>query len=94
MIKRIILCAVFSFLLACLLTVTGFFGIVFRPLDLILEPGSLLCRKFLSNHFTGDMEGDMITSVIWLNLFVYTLLIFPALMYTQALIYRREDAKP
>jgi hypothetical protein len=94
MIKRIILCVVLSFLLACLLTVTGFLGIVFRPLDLILELGSLLCHNFLSSHFAGDMEGNMITAVIWLNLAVYTSLRFPVLMYTRTWVRSRGDAKP
>jgi len=93
MIKRIILSVVFSLLFACLLTAAGVLG-AFSPLGYILEPGSLLCRKFLGSQFTGDVEGDMITAVIRLNLVVYTLLIFPVLMYTQTWIRRTEDAKP
>jgi len=93
MIKKIILCVVFSLLLACLLTTAGVLG-AFSHLVYILEPGSLLCRKFLDSHFTGDVEGDMVTPVIWLNLIVYTLLIFPVLMYTHTLIRKTKDAKP
>jgi hypothetical protein len=93
MTKRIILSAMFSLLLACLLTATGVLG-AFSHLVYILTPGSFLCRKFLGSQFTGEVEGDMITAVIWLNLVVYTLLIFPLLMYTQRWIRRTENAKP
>jgi hypothetical protein len=91
MTKRIILSAVFSVLLACLLTTVGVLG-AFSHLVYILTPGSLLCRRFLGSHFTGD--GDMVTPVIWLNLIVYMLLIFPVLIYTQTWIRRTENAKP
>ena len=93
MIKRITLSVVFSLLLACLLTTAGVLG-AFSHLVYILEPGSLLCRKFLGSHFTGDVEGDMITTVIRLNLVIYFLLIFPILMYTQTRFGRAKDAKP
>jgi hypothetical protein len=92
MIKRIILCGVFSFLVACLLTTVGVIG-AFSHLAYILAPGSLLCRRFLGSRFTGDVEGDMITPVIWLNLSAYTLLIFPVLMDSHTWIRRTEDAK-
>jgi hypothetical protein len=93
MIKRITLSVVLSLLLACLITAAGVFG-AFGPLGYLLEPGSLLCRKFLGSQFTGDVEGDMITIVIRLNLVLYFLLIFPILMYTQTWIRRAKDAKP
>jgi hypothetical protein len=93
MIKRIFLCVVLSLLLACLLTTVGVVG-AFGHLGDILAPGSFLCRKFLASQFTGEVEGDMITAVIWLNLAVYTLLIFPILMYTKTWIRRTENAKP
>jgi hypothetical protein len=93
MTKRITLSAVFSVLLACLLTAVGVLG-AFSRLVYILTPGSFLCRKFLGGHFTGEAEGDMVTAVIWLNFVVYTLLIFPVLMYTQTWIRRTENAKP
>jgi hypothetical protein len=91
MIKRIISCAALSLLLACVLTAIGVLGF-FGPLHYALEPGSFLCRTFLSSHFTGEVEGDMITAVIWLNLTVYTLLFFLTLMYTKASIRRSKDA--
>jgi hypothetical protein len=93
MIKRITLSVVLSLLLACLITAAGVFG-AFGPLGYLLEPGSLLCRKFLSSHFTGDVDGDMLTPVIWLNLIVYSFLIFPVLMYTHTLSRKTKDAKP
>jgi len=91
MVKRITLSVALSILLACLVTAVGFFG-AFSPLVQILEPGSVLCRKFLSSQFTGDIEGDMITAVIWLNVAVYTLLIFLVLMFTRKWIRKTEIA--
>jgi hypothetical protein len=93
MIKRIILCVMLSLSLACLLTTVGVLG-AYSPVGHILEPASLLCRKFLSSHFASDMDGDLGTAVIWLNLAVYTSLIFPVLMYTRTWVRRRGDAKP
>jgi hypothetical protein len=93
MIKRITLSVVLSLLLACLITAAGVF-LSLGALGYILEPGSLLCRKFLGSQFTGDVEGDMITTVIRLNLVIYFLLIFPILMYTQTRFGRAKDAKP
>jgi hypothetical protein len=91
MIKSVILCVVLSLLLACLLTAVGVVG-AFSHLAYVLAPGSLLCRKFLASQFTGDVEGDMITAVIWLNIAFYTLLMFPVLTFTRKWICRRETA--
>ncbi|MBB5317681.1 hypothetical protein HDF09_002367 [Edaphobacter lichenicola] len=91
MIKRITLSVVLALLLACLLTAAGVLG-SFSPLIHIMEPGSLLCRRFFGSQFTGDIEGDMITTVIWLNVAVYTLLLFPVLLFTLKRIRRTETA--
>jgi hypothetical protein len=93
MIKRITLSVVFSLLLACLLTGVGVLGF-FGPLHNILEPGSLLCRRFLDSQNTDYMDGGMITAVIRVNVVLYTLLMFAGLMYAQRRICKTKDAKP
>jgi hypothetical protein len=91
MIKRITLSVVFALLLACLLTAAGVLG-SFSPLIHIMEPGSFLCRRFFGSQFTGGIEGDMISTVIWLNVVVYTLFTFPVLLFTRKRIRRTEIA--
>ncbi len=92
MLKRIVLCVALSLLLACLVTAAGVFGSL-GALGYILEPGTFFCRKFLSSHFTGEIDGDMITAVIWLNFAFYALVIFAILIYARAFGRSSEETK-
>jgi hypothetical protein len=93
MTKSIALSAVLSLLLASLLTGVGVLGL-FGPLHYILEPGSLLCRRFLGSRDPAYWDGGMITAVIWTNFALYTLLVFTGFICAQEWIRKTKDAQP